>query len=447
MKKVDELPSELLALHRQGETPSENWLTGAEHELLCVTESGAAPSFEGDRGIEQVLRGICEEVTGLHPVLETGKIIGLKGRGGSVTLEPGGQVELSGAAHPDVHRLAAETSCYQTALETVAESLKLDFFAMGVRPVLPVSRIPRMPKARYRVMEEVMPTLGARSLEMMFSTGTIQCNLDYSDESDMALKYHCGALVSPILTALVANSPYQEGRRTGLMSTRQAIWDQTATMRSGRFEWMVENKLTYEDYARFAANQPLLFRKEGDQWGRADQRSFLDHLTRGDVQTDDWELHLTSIFPEIRLKHMLELRGADAGTGDLVIAVNAFWTGLFYDHEAIKTVLDHLDFIQPDQWERLAQACQKDGLAALVKGLPPVRELARMTVQHAKEGLKRRAIFNEKGEDESIWLRPLEDFLELGASPAELLVARFNDDALAARSFLCGTVQHSPWLA
>ena len=141
MKKVDELPSELLALHRQRETPSENWLTGAEHELLCVTESGAAPSFEGDRGIEQVLRGICEEVTGLHPVLETGKIIGLKGRGGSVTLEPGGQVELSGAAHPDVHRLAAETSCYQTALETVAESLKLEFFAMGVRPVLPVSRI------------------------------------------------------------------------------------------------------------------------------------------------------------------------------------------------------------------------------------------------------------------------------------------------------------------
>lgn len=447
MNKVHDLPKELVSLHSDGETPPERWLIGAEHELLAVDASGRAPSFEGDQGIEKVLHGIRAEVDGLNPIEEKGRTIALKGRGGSVTLEPGGQVELSGAAHADVHGLAAETFCYQTALEVVAQDLGLSFFAMGLRPVLAVPAVPRMPKARYRAMEQVMPSLGSRSLEMMFSTGTIQCNLDYSSEADMAAKFRCGALVSPILTALVANSPYQHGRRTGFMSTRQAIWDETATARSGRFPWMVQPGSTYADYAHFAAMQPLLFQQHGDEVGPGDDLPFLSHYQNGDMDLRDWERHLTTVFPEVRLKHMLEMRGADGGTGDLVIAVNAFWTGLLYDEVARDTALRELSGVNEHQWERMARTCQQDGLAAVEEGLPPVQELASAAVSWAKQGLQRRARLNKAGEDESVWLRPLEELLELGASPAELLVARFGDDAMAARDFLCRDVQRSPWLA
>ncbi|MBM64727.1 MAG: glutamate--cysteine ligase [Myxococcales bacterium] len=447
MKSTHDLPLELIAAHRDGATQRADWLTGAEHELLAVDADGRAPKFDGDQGIERVLLGIGSEVAGLDGMEERGRIIALKGRGGSVTLEPGGQVELSGAAHKDLHALASETQCYQSALERVAEDLGLRFFAMGLRPVLPVPDVPRMPKARYRVMEDVMPSLGSRSLEMMFSTATIQCNLDYSDEADMVAKFRCGALLSPVLTALVANSPYQAGQRTGLMSTRQAIWDETATARSGRFPWMVEGPISYRDYATFASDQPLLFRQQGDQLSEADQQSFLSHFKKGELDLEDWALHLTTLFPEVRLKHMLELRGADGGTGDLVIAVNAFWTGILYDDEARNEAIAQLTSLDGTTWDQLAKACQKDGLRAQTQGLPPVAEIAAAAVGWAKDGLKRRARCNEAGEDESIWLRPLEQFLELGASPAELLIARFGDDALAARSFLAGDVQRSPWLA
>lgn len=447
MKSTHDLPLELTVVHRDGATPRADWLTGAEHELLAIDPNGRAPEFTGDRGIERVLLGVQSEVPGLTAIEERGQVVALKGRGGSVTLEPGGQVELSGAAHKDLHALAAETQCYQSALERVAHDLGLEFFAMGLRPVLPVAGTPRMPKARYRFMEEVMPLLGARSLEMMFSTATIQCNLDYCDETDMAEKFRCGALLSPVLTALVANSPYQGGRRTGLMSTRQAIWDETATARSGRFPWMIEGPLSYANYAAFASSQPLLFLQRGDHLSAADHQSFLTHFKEGTLDLDDWALHLTTIFPEVRLKHMLELRGADGGTGDLVIAVNAFWTGILYDDEARNNALTHLESLDANSWDTLARVCQKDGLRARIKDLPPVAEIAAAAIGWAKEGLARRARRNKAGEDESVWLRPLEQFLELGASPAELLVARFGDDALAARSFLAGDIQRSPWLA
>lgn len=437
---------ELSLVHRDGEKPPDQWRTGGEHELLCINQNGQPPPYEGPAGIAAVLAGLADDI-GLERIEESGVLVSLKGRGGSVTLEPGGQVELSGAPHSTLHGLASETQCFQDALDRVASDLNLSFFAMGLRPITAVSAVPRMPKARYALMEQVMPTMGSRSLEMMFATGTIQCNLDYGDEEDMAEKFRCAALLSPVVTGLLANSPYQNGKPTGWMSTRQAIWDETAINRSGRFDWMVSRPLRYESYAAFAAGEPLLFRQASESLKAAGPEPFLDGFLRGDLDLEDWVLHLTTVFPEVRLKHMLELRGADGGTGDLVIAVNALWTGILYDHEARRWVLERLGHLGPRNWDRLAREASRTGLAAQAAGLPPLFELADEMLQCAAAALQRREKLNGMGEDESIWLRPLQQFVAWKASPAELLLRRFGDDVVSARAFLSGHIKHSPWLA
>jgi glutamate--cysteine ligase len=322
--------------------------------------------------------------------------------------------------------------------------LDLTFFGMGLRPLAALAEIPTMPKSRYEIMKRVMPTLGRRSLEMMFCSATVQTNLDFRSEADLARKYRASACVSPIVAALFANSPYQNGRRTGRMTERYAIWDETDTGRSGRFAWMVDEALTYRSHADWALGLRRLFVHRDGLYRDAGDQSFKELYDAAKVNEDDWQDHLGGIFPEVRLKSFIELRSADAGCGEIVVALNALWTGLLYDEQSLSDVLSLCAGWRSPEWERMAQAASLNGLAAQTD-FGPMTELAAELIRLADDGLKRRAKASLNEKDERAHLAPLQTLVHMGASQAELLVKRFGDDAEAARSFAAADLWEFPW--
>jgi glutamate--cysteine ligase len=429
--------------HRNGEHPNGPWLIGAEHELLCIDSKGEAPGYEGPRGIRAVLKALGQ-ATGMKPSLEGDKTIGLQGKTASVTLEPGGQLELAGSARSSLHEVAAEVRHFQSLLEGIGSELGLRFFGMGLRPVQALPEIPLMPKSRYQIMKAVMPTLGRRSLEMMFGTATVQTNLDYGSEADMARKFRASACLSPIVAAMFANSPYQNAKPTGRMSERYAIWDHTDTQRSGRFAWMLDKPLSYQTYVEFAKAQRMIFRVENGHYIEAGDQSFAAMLKAGEVGSDDWAAHLGGIFPEVRLKNLIELRSADGGCGEMVVALNALWVGILYDEQALDEALALSADWRSEAWEELAQSAARDGLSGSC-ALGSTLELASELLRIADQGLARRKIVDAADEDERRYLAPLHALVHMGASSAELLLRRFGDDAQAARQFCARKLWEFPW--
>jgi glutamate--cysteine ligase len=351
---------------------------------------------------------------------------------GAISLEPGGQFELSGAPLYDAHATAAELDRHLAACRLVAEPLGISFLTLGMSPKWSLAETPAMPKSRYDIMKRYMPRVGTRGLDMMFRTATVQANLDFASEQDMVAKMRVGLALQPAMTALFANSPFTDGKLNGLVTARSEIWRHTDPARTGMLAFAFEPGMGFERYVDYALDVPLYFVKRGDHYQDVAGASFRDLLAGrleeapGERATlADWANHLSSIFPEVRLKRFLEMRGADVGPPDRIVALAALMAGLYYDPGALRSAEALIKGWTAEDRQKLRDDAPLLGLAAEIRGRS-LRAIALDMLAIAHGGLKRRARLNAKGEDETIYLRPLETIAESGREPARHWVQRYE---------------------
>lgn len=424
---------ELVAWLEQGNKPEAQFRIGTEHEKIPFTLGRHEPvPYEGAKGIRAVLEGM-QAVTGWEPIMDGPHIIGLADpvAGGAISLEPGGQFELSGAPLATVHETCAEINAHLTHLRTVADPLGLGFLGIGMSPKWSRSETPVMPKGRYKIMAAYMPKVGNLGLDMMFRTCTVQVNLDFSSEADMVRKLQASLALQPIATALFANSPFTEGKPNGLLSFRSEIWRDTDADRSGMLPFAFEPGMGFERYVDYALDVPMYFVKRGDHYIDVAGTSFRDLLAGrhpllpGETATlSDWVNHLSTIFPEVRLKRFLEMRGADAGPWCTLCALPALWTGLLYDGASLDGALDLVKDWSAQERQALRDDVPRLGLKAQIGGRT-VQDIATDVVALARDALTRRRRFDSQGRDETRFLAPVDEVLRNGRTPAEELLARY----------------------
>jgi glutamate--cysteine ligase len=318
--------------------PPEAWRIGTEHEKFAYTREDLRPlPYEGERSIRALLEGLVARF-GWEPMFEAGKPIALTKDGCSVTLEPGGQFELSGAPLETLHETCDEVNTHLSQVKEIAEPLDIGLVGLGFLPKWRREDITWMPKGRYKIMRAYMPTKGNLGLDMMLRTCTVQVNLDFESEADMVAKFRTGLALQPIATGLFANSPFTEGKPNGFMSYRSHIWTDADPDRCGILPFVFEDAMGFERYAEHVLDVPMYFVYRNGQYLDASGQSFRDFLEGrlpalpGELPTtSDWADHLSTLFPEVRLKHFLEMRGADGGPGRNICALPAFWVGLLYD--------------------------------------------------------------------------------------------------------------------
>ena len=427
---------ELVAWIAAGEKPKDAWRIGTEHEKVPFYREGHAPvPYEGDRGIRALLDGMAA-LDGWEPILDNGRPIGLadSAGGGAISLEPGGQFELSGAPLATVHETAWETARHIAQAKRVGEALGIGFLDLGMSPLWTRAETPVMPKARYRIMTGYMPKVGRLGLDMMYRTATVQVNLDFASERDMALKMRVGLALQPVATALFANSPFAEGRPNGFLSRRSAIWLDTDRARSGMLPFAFDEGFGYEAYVDWALDVPMYFVKRGDTYHDVSGASFRDLLAGrlpqmpGERATrSDWANHLSTLFPEVRLKRFLEMRGADVGPAEHVAALPAFWVGLLYDQGALDGAWELVKGWSAEDRQRLRADAPRLGLNAAVAGRPLV-EVARDALALSRSGLARRAKLDEQARDETRYLDVLDEVAASGRTRAERLLARYSGE-------------------
>jgi glutamate--cysteine ligase len=420
----------------EGCKPPERFRVGTEHEKLPFTLTRHEPvPYAGPRGIRAVLEGM-RDLLGWEPIMEGEAIIGLLDvtGGGAITLEPGGQFELSGAPVETVHQTSAELIAHLVQLREVATPLGIGFLGIGMSPKWTRAETPVMPKGRYRIMANYMPKVGNLGLDMMFRTCTVQANLDFSTEADMVKKLRVGLALQPVATALFANSPFTEGKPNGFLSFRSEIWRDTYPDRSGMLPWAFESGMGFERWVDYALDVPMYFVKRGDRYFDVSGQSFRDLLAGklaslpGERATiSDWANHLTTIFPEVRLKRYLEMRGADGGPWAPLCALPALWVGLMYDQGALDAAWDMVKGWNAEERQFMRDQVPRLGLRAKI-GKDNVRDLAREVVALARDGLKRRRRLDRSGRDESHFLAPVEEAVERGETPAEVLLKHFNGE-------------------
>jgi glutamate--cysteine ligase len=419
---------------RAGEKPREDWRIGTEHEKFGFHLEDLSPvPYEGPRGIGEVLRRM-QALTAWEPIEEHGNIIGLAdpAGGGAISLEPGGQFELSGAPLETLHETCREANGHLAQVRQVATELGLGFLGLGVAPTWSHADMPAMPKQRYGIMTRYMPTVGTRGLEMMYRTTTIQVNLDFSDEVDMVKKMRVGLALQPVATALFANSPFLDGRANGYRSNRAHIWQDVDLRRSGPIPFAFEEGFGYERYAEWALGVPMYFVKRGDDYIEATAGTFADYMAGrhpsfpGERPTmGDWVNHLSTLFPEVRLKRFLEMRGADGGPWHRICALPALWVGLLYDAGVLDEAVALAGELTAEDRHHLWLTVPRDGLSGSVGGRP-VKALAQDVVALASEGLRRRARASGDAPDERGFLTPLEDAAHSGRTPADELLDAYD---------------------
>ena len=432
--EIIESRDELVAWLAAGGKPAEAFRIGVEHEKFPYYAADLRPvPYEGERGIGALLAG-AQARLGWTPIEDEGALIGLYDPqgGGAISLEPGGQFELSGAPQPTVHAVAAELEAHLDCMHAVGESLGIGFFALGVSPKWTLDETPAMPKGRYRIMARYMPKVGSRGLDMMFRTSTAQANLDFADEADMVAKLRIGLALQPAVTALFANSPFTEGALNGFLSARSEIWRHTDPARTGMLAFAFAPGMGFERYVDYALDVPMYFVKRGEVYHDVAGASFRDLLEGrlaalpGERATiSDWANHLSTIFPEVRLKRYLEMRGADVGPPERILALTAFWFGLMYDPDALAAAGALTRGWTAGDMRRLRDEVPRLGLKARIGGRPLV-ETAREAIAIARGGLKRRARRDAAGRDESVYLAPLEHIAAEARTPAEIWIERFN---------------------
>jgi glutamate--cysteine ligase len=423
--------SDLTDYFARGSKPKAAFRVGAEHEKFGFYLGSHAPvPYEGDKGVHALLTGL--QRFGWTPVMEGPTIIGLERAGANVSLEPGGQFELSGAPLATMHDICDETGKHLDEVKTVADELGLGFVGLGFSPLWKREEVPVMPKGRYVIMRNYMPKVGNLGLDMMLRTCTVQANLDFSSEADMVAKFRMSLALQPIATALFANSPFTEGKPNGFLSARANVWTDTDPNRTGLLDFVFEDGFDFERYARYALDVPMYFVKRGDKYIDVAGRSFRDFIEGklpelpGEIATmKDWADHTTTAFPEVRLKTYLEMRGADAGPWSRLCALPALWTGVFYDDAALAAAWDLCKDWTIEDREGLRRDVPKLGLKAKVAGRA-VQDVAKDFVAIAKSGLKNRAQLNGGFLDETIYMGELEEIADSGITPAERLLALYN---------------------
>ncbi|MEN5176082.1 glutamate--cysteine ligase [Brevundimonas diminuta] len=429
---------QLIHAMSKGEKPRDQWRIGAEHEKFGFDKSTLRrPAYDGPGGIKAMLDGLTR--FGWTPVEEAGHVIALERRNAegfsaSISLEPGGQFELSGAPLKDIHDICNETGQHLMEVKQVADQLNLGFLGLGFDPMWRREDIPVMPKGRYDVMRAYMPKKGRLGLDMMLRTCTIQANLDFDSEADMVMKFRTSLALQPIATALFANSPFTEGKPNGFLSARANVWTDTDPDRTGMLDFVFEDGFGYERYADYALDAPMYFAKRGETYVDLSGQSFrafmdgkLDALPGDRATAQDWADHLTTLFPEVRLKQYLEMRGADGGPWSRICALPALWAGILYDAPSLAAAWDLCKDWDIADHERLRRDVTRLGLKAEVNGRS-VRDIAVDMVNIAKQGLKNRARFSGGMVDERGYITELEDIADSGVTSADRLLELYNGE-------------------
>ncbi|MBW2456598.1 MAG: glutamate--cysteine ligase [Deltaproteobacteria bacterium] len=431
---------DLLAPFYQAAKPTEQHRIGTEVERFGIDRTTGAPlqyagvTADGPRGVLAVLEALTERY-GWRPKAEKagGPIIGLSRGAASITLEPGAQLELSGSPLRTVHEVCGELMEHLEELQGVDERLGIAWLGCGFHPLARQAELPWVPKERYGIMREYFPTQGAGGLDMMRRTATVQVNLDYVDEADAMRKLRVALRLAPIGTAIFANSPFYEGRLTSeYRSRRAAVWLDVDPGRAGLLPELMVPGRGFADYVEWALDAPMfLFKHNGQLIANTGQsfRSFWRNGFQGHQATAaDWTHHLNTLFPEVRLKGYLEVRGADSLPRDLVCAVPALWTGLLYDERALDQAEQLCEALVPAELEALRLDVARDGLRARHRGLP-IQGLAEQMIEIAQGGLERRARWDWHGQDEGRYLEPLVELVGSGRCPADRLAADWPEEA------------------
>jgi glutamate--cysteine ligase len=423
---------QLIEYLEDGCKPKAEWRVGTEHEKFGYTHDDLRPlPYDGERGIRALLEGLAAQF-GWRIVTENERPIALQRGGASVTLEPGGQVELSGAPVKTLHETCCEVHEHLDQVRAVAAPLGIGMLGLGFQPKWRRDEIPWMPKGRYRIMGSYMPTRGRLGLDMMLRTCTIQTNLDFSSEADMVQKFRVGLAWQPVATALFANSPFTDGRPNGFLSYRSHVWTDTDPDRCGILPFVFEEGMGFERYAEHVLDVPMYFVYRDGQYIDAAGQSFRDFLKGrlpalpGEVPTiTDWSDHLTTLFPEVRLKRFLEMRGADGGPWRSLCALPALWVGMLYHQATLDAAWDRVKDWTIEEHEYLRAEVPKRGLRTPFRG-DTVQDLAREMLALADAGLTGRAEEDWFGQDERQFLTALRGIAESGRTPAEEKLALFH---------------------
>jgi len=423
--------AQLLEYLVSGARERNDWKIGTEHEKFGFRTSDLrAPGFDGADGIEALLIGLTQY--GWDRVEENGRVIALTRGLASVSLEPAGQLELSGAPLATLHDTCCETANHLAEVRSVAEPMGLGFLGMGFQPKWRRDDMPWMPKGRYKIMREYMPKVGSLGRDMMRGTCTVKVTPDVGSEADMVKKFRVALALQPIATALFADSPFTEGKPNGFLSYRSHIWTDTDAGRTGLLDFVFEDGFGYERYVDYLLDVPMYFVYRDGHYIDASGQSFRDYLQEklpaypGQRPTlKDWADHSTTAFPEVRLKKYLEMRGADAGPWNRICALPALWVGLLYDDAALDAAGDLAKDFGLGGRHALRDCVPRYGFKLPFRNAT-VLELARRTLEISAHGLARRATRNAHGADEAIYLEPLMEFVENGITPAERKLELFH---------------------
>jgi glutamate--cysteine ligase len=430
---------DLVSVFHAAEKPTSRFLLGAEAEKFAVHAETFAPlDYDGDFGVVRILEALTKYGWQREHENEGGPLVALRRGSASITLEPAAQLELSGAALPDVHAVSAEFDQHLSELRAISEQMHLVWLGVGFQPLARHADLPWVPKQRYPIMREYLPTRGSAAHDMMLRTATVQVNLDYASELDAMRKLRVGLLLSPLLNAVTANSPFVEGRLGGKKSLRGNVWLNMDPARSGIVRRVLESRTArYHDYAEWALDAGMfLFKRNGKAVANTGQ-TFRDFMTNGyngeHATLADWKLHLNTLFPDVRLKNTIELRSCDALPHALTPVVSALAAGLFYDERALIEAENLVASLGLEAIDRARPELVTHGLGASIAGLP-ARALAEQLLELARGGLERRARLNAAGESEAVYLDPLQALVQAGMSPADLLTRGMNaeDGVIAA---------------
>ncbi len=415
--------------------PAESFRIGTEHEKFAFFRDDHTPvPYFGEASISALLKGMQEKL-GWEPIIDEGNIIGLAEANGmgAISIEPGGQFELSGAPLENLHETCKESNHHLATLREIAEPMGIRFLGIGGSPLWTYDETPQMPKSRYAIMTRYMPKVGTQGLDMMYRTCTIQVNLDFSSEADMRQKMRVSMKLQSLATALFASSPFTEGKPNGLLSWRGDIWRDTDNRRSGVLPFAFKPDFGFNDYVEWALDVPMYFIVRDGKYRDCTHMTFREFMAgalKGEIaewqpNLGDWTNHLSTLFPDVRLKRFLEMRGADGGPWRRICALPAFWVGLLYD----QTALDAADALTAD-WSVEDVIAMRDtvpaqGLKARIAGRD-LLDVARDGVSISRQGLQARKRLNSEGQDESVFLNPLDEVLAKKATLAEDLLSLYH---------------------
>ncbi|NEI68148.1 glutamate--cysteine ligase [Rhizobium lusitanum] len=427
--------SEMTAYLAAGNKPKEKFRIGTEHEKFVFFRADNSPvPYFGDASISALLTGL-QEKCGWDPIMDGDNIIGLGEPSGmgAISIEPGGQFELSGAPLETIHETCKESNNHLATVREIAEPLGIRFLGIGGSPKWTLAETPRMPKSRYDIMSRYMPKVGTKGLDMMYRTCTIQVNLDFSSEADMRRKMRVSMKLQSLATALFASSPFTEGKPNGLSSWRGDIWRDTDNRRSGLLDFTFRDDFGFEDYVKWALDVPMYFVVRDGRYHDCTHvtfRQFMDGALKGEIADweptmGDWTNHLSTLFPDVRLKRFLEMRGADGGPWRRICALPAFWVGLLYDDAALTAADELTRDWSFDEVNALRDVVPVEGLKAAIKG-HSLLDVAREVVGISRIGLKNRARLNGDGQDETVFLAPLDEVLAKKGTLADDLLMLYN---------------------